>query len=51
MVCEENDDDLQRGMGSQSQSQSQNAGEDTRFTELLKPIKDLTQNFEVDLQP
>ena len=30
-----------------SQSQSQNFGEDARFVELLKPIKDLTQNFEV----
>jgi hypothetical protein len=30
-----------------SQSQSQNLGEDARFVELLKPIKDLTQNFEV----
>lgn len=33
-----------------SQSQSQNTStEDSRFTELLKPIKDLTQNFEVPL--
>jgi hypothetical protein len=32
-----------------SQSQSQSTAEDSRFTELLKPIKDLTQNFEVGL--
>ena len=37
----------ERKMASQSQSQSH--AEDSRFTELLKPIKDLTQNFEVIL--
>ena len=32
-----------------SQSQTQDVVGDSRFAELLKPIKDLTQNFNVGI--